>query len=248
MKRSFKNMLFILELILVIGAIIFTMNYVQNNSISSENSPPNIPANNSNMEEPPPKPEGDTIGPGDMNGQMSTMENSNQNLATIYYVMFGFESLILAAIIIYLIMSNFNRKSWRETFVSLDKIIIALLLTIILTGGITYLCAKVTNDYFLSNNSNNNTSNNNLHGGSTTNSVTYQAVQEIQEVTTIDTGTYSSNQADENVFLVNGDIDVNLSNLTINKTGDSEGGDETSFYGNNSAIIAKSGANLILKI
>lgn len=247
MKRSFKNMLFILELILVIGAIIFTMNYVQNNSISSENSPPNIPANNSNMEEPPPKPEGDTIGPGDMNGQMSTMENSNQNLATIYYVMFGFESLILAAIIIYLIMSNFNRKSWRETFVSLDKIIIALLLTIILTGGITYLCAKVTNDYFLSNNSNNNTSNNNLHGGSTTNSVTYQAVQEIQEVTTIDTGTYSSNQADENVFLVNGDIDVNLSNLTINKTGDSEGGDETSFYGNNSAIIAKSGANLILK-
>ncbi|MBP5656479.1 hypothetical protein J6X15_02760, partial [Candidatus Saccharibacteria bacterium] len=38
-----------------------------------------------------------------------------------------------------------------------------------------------------------------------------------------------------------------LSNITVTKTGDSDGGDNTSFYGTNSAIIAKSGANLTIK-
>lgn len=48
-------------------------------------------------------------------------------------------------------------------------------------------------------------------------------------------------------ILVSGEIDVNISNVTINKTGDSEPGDNTSFYGTNSAIIAKDKANLVLK-
>ena len=33
----------------------------------------------------------------------------------------------------------------------------------------------------------------------------------------------------------------------MTKTGDSDGGDNTSFYGTNSAIIAKDGANLTIK-
>lgn len=83
-------------------------------------------------------------------------------------------------------------------------------------------------------------------GGSQT-SVTYSGVEEITEDTTIESGEYSSEVADENAILVNGDIDVTLANITVNKTGDSDGGDNTSFYGINSAIIAKDKANLTLK-
>ena len=38
-----------------------------------------------------------------------------------------------------------------------------------------------------------------------------------------------------------------LSGISVSKTGDSDGGDNTSFYGTNSAILAKGGANLTIK-
>ena len=83
--------------------------------------------------------------------------------------------------------------------------------------------------------------------GGNSSSVTYSGVEEITEDTTIESGEYSSEKADENAILVNGDIKATLSNITVNKTGDSDGGDNTSFYGINSALIAKGGANLTLK-
>ena len=83
--------------------------------------------------------------------------------------------------------------------------------------------------------------------GGNASSITYSAAEEITEDTTIEAKEYSSETADENAILVNGDIDVALSNIKVSKTGDSDGGDNTSFYGINSALIAKSGANLTLK-
>ena len=83
--------------------------------------------------------------------------------------------------------------------------------------------------------------------GGNSSSVTYSGVQEITENITITSGEYSSETADENAILVSGDIDATLSNITVSKTGDSDGGDNTSFYGINSALLAKSGANVTLK-
>ncbi len=77
--------------------------------------------------------------------------------------------------------------------------------------------------------------------------INYSATKEINEDTTIGDGEYPSKTADENAILVSGDIDVTLSNILVSKTGDSDGGDSTSFYGMNSALLAKSGANLNLK-
>ena len=78
-------------------------------------------------------------------------------------------------------------------------------------------------------------------------SIEYSGVTEITEDTTIESGDYSSEKADENAILVTEHIEAKLSNITVNKTGDSDGGDSTSFYGTNSGIIARNGANLILK-
>ena len=167
-----------------------------------------------------------------------------QELTTMYYVIFGGESLIFAILLTYLILSGFNKKTFVETFTSADKIIIYVLLTIILTGGFTYLNVVLTNNYFLNTTSN---ENNNSNEDNSNNDVTYTGVKEITEDTTIDTGTFSSVNKDENAILVNGKVSVTLSNITINKTGDSDGGDNTSFYGTNSAILAKNGATLILK-
>lgn len=78
-------------------------------------------------------------------------------------------------------------------------------------------------------------------------SVNYSSKKEITEDTTINEGTFESTSQDENTISVNGGVTVTLSNISVTKTGDSDGGNNTSFYGTNSAIITKSGANLKLK-
>ncbi|MBO4812744.1 hypothetical protein J5491_01195 [Candidatus Saccharibacteria bacterium] len=86
-----------------------------------------------------------------------------------------------------------------------------------------------------------------MNGGGSTSSASYSAVTEITSDTDITSGNFSSTNADENAISASGNIEVNLSNITVTKTGDSDGGDNTSFYGTNSAIIAKSGATLNIK-
>lgn len=78
-------------------------------------------------------------------------------------------------------------------------------------------------------------------------SITYSSIKEITTDENIKSKKYKSSNKDENVISVSGNIKSTLSNITVNKTGDSDGGDNTSFYGTNSAIIAKEGANLTIK-
>lgn len=85
-----------------------------------------------------------------------------------------------------------------------------------------------------------------MQGGSSS-SASYSSAKEITSDEEITSGEYASSTADENAISVSGNIKAALSNITVTKTGDSDGGDNTSFYGTNSAIIAKSGANLTIK-
>ena len=105
--------------------------------------------------------------------------------------------------------------------------------------------------YLIINNTNkvNNSGNSNGRPGmiNSSSSATYSAVKEITKDENITSGEYKSSKADENAISVSGNVTSTLSGITVNKTGDSNGGDNTSFYGTNSAIIAKSGANLTIK-
>ena len=101
--------------------------------------------------------------------------------------------------------------------------------------------------YVIISDNNTNNSNNTLPGMNNNSQTTYSGVKEITSNEDIISGEYKSSNADENAILVTGNIKSTLSNITVNKTGDSAGGDNTSFYGTNSAILAKSGANLTIK-
>ena len=100
------------------------------------------------------------------------------------------------------------------------------------------------------NSSNSNSGSNNSNGGPGMNnnsSATYSAVKEITKDEDITSGEYKSTNADENAISVSGEVKSTLSGITVSKAGDSDGGDNTSFYGTNSAIIAKGGANVTIK-
>ena len=84
-------------------------------------------------------------------------------------------------------------------------------------------------------------------GGQSAGTASYSAVKEITSDETIKDETYSSENSDENAVLATGSITAQLSDTTITKTGDSDGGDTSNFYGNNSGITAKDGAALTLE-
>lgn len=120
--------------------------------------------------------------------------------------------------------------------------IIIISVLVIILGILWFLIINNTNK--------NNSNNNNNQGGpgmNNTSSATYSAVKEITKDEDITSGEYKSTNADENAISVSGDVKSTLSGITVSKTGDSDGGDNTSFYGTNSAIIAKSGANVTIK-
>lgn len=82
----------------------------------------------------------------------------------------------------------------------------------------------------------------NMSGGS----VSCSAKTEISESSDVSDEAYFSETADENAVLIKG-ASVTMSGITVTKSGDSDGGDNTSFYGTNSAVIAKDGAELTVK-
>ena len=123
--------------------------------------------------------------------------------------------------------------------------------TIIYTSIIAVLVITLGTFWFLIitelNGSNNTAGGNNTQTMNSNSSASYSAIKEITTNETITSGEFSSISVDENAISASGDIEATLSNITVTKTGDSDGGDNTSFYGTNSAIIAKSGANLTIK-
>ena len=254
MKRSYKNGIMVGIIILMIGAIYFTINMNKSDAPTMNGNPPNMPngvSNNESSELPKNDNEnlGDVIAPQTIpdNNNNSTNEipnkgtppempnNSSSNSITMY-ILLGIESFVISSLIVYLFMSNFNEKTFKETYQDKDKLVISGLIIIILTVGLTYLTSTLKND----------SSNRDVmmpggsNGGGSSN-VSYSASKEITSDKNIESGSFSSTTSDENVITIS-NANSNLANITINKTGDSDGGDNTSFYGNNSAILAKDGA------
>lgn len=216
-------------------------------------TPPDLPSGENNQEMPegnkdengerPEMPSEGGNEPGTLPNENNMSTTDDQSNSYLYYILIGAQSLVLSSLIIYLIISGFNKKTIKETFSSNDKKIIYVLSIIILTAGLTFAVDAIGSNINI--NSNSNQTNQGGNGQSNGN-ITYTSSNEIKESTTIDSGNYESTTADENALLINSEVDVSLSNIEVNKTGDSDGGDNTSFYGINSAILAANGATLTI--
>ena len=273
MKRIYKNIICVILILLIGTGIYFTISYarknvdsLQGNTEITGNPPqmengsgnnmtppdkPNGEANDNSNMTPPEKPDGENsnenMTPPEIPNENGNMQNpgennqsSNTSIKTIYKVLISLEILIEVFLITYLIMSSFNEKTIKETFVNFDKILIYVLTSLIFTIIISF--ASI---YFMSKNLNVNNSNNNQMGpgGNQNSNISYSAVKEITSNEDIEGVSIESTNKDENALLING-VSSNITNVTVTKTGDSDGGDNTSFYGTNSGILAKGGANV----
>ena len=68
----------------------------------------------------------------------------------------------------------------------------------------------------------------------------------ITAAQTLDGYAVNSTTADENTILVNTTDDVAITNSTVTKTGDSDGGDNCNFYGQNAAVLVEGGSTTTL--
>lgn len=207
---------------------------------------------------PPEKPDGEESGnmtmPSDggqmpeQNGMNASMNNISANdsslsLSIWYYVILITLSIIFSIIFMYLILSGFNAKSFKDTFSLNDKKIIYILAVIILSSGLSF------GSIYASKNLNSKTDNNAMEqngGMGQSSSASYSASSTIDSDEDIKDEKYSSDTSGENALLISGDVDVTLEGITASKTGDGESGDSSSFYGTNSAILAKSGADVTI--
>ncbi len=132
----------------------------------------------------------------------NSMNNTNSNISWVYYLIFGIDGLLIACLVMYLVMSGFNKKTFKEVFANKDKVIIYVLSIVILTTGISCLscnCSKKGSSSFI----------NNMNQGS---KLSYSAEEEIMEDTTITDGSYTSTKSDSwgNSGSNGGDVVLNM--------------------------------------
>ncbi len=238
-------------------------NMIQNNSERPPEVPGNktdsetsleIPNDENNSERPLEMPSGGSGSeapsgmPKEENSNMITpdtnivsMNESNDKLSIIFYVSFAIESLGISTVIIYLIMSNLNKKVIKETFINFDKIIIFILSAIILTSVLTMLNVYITKNILITSvQSNGNVSNGNIDSNNNVSS-SASASNEIDGTEESLNETYESSNSDESVILVKNAGELTLENAIVNKnSGDSSNTENSEFYGINSGILVTS--------
>jgi len=79
-------------------------------------------------------------------------------------------------------------------------------------------------------------------GGSSSADIDYSGAVEITSADTQDSKTYSTSTVDQSALLIATSEDVTITNPTVEKTGDSDGGDNCNFYGLNAAVLVKDGS------
>ena len=78
--------------------------------------------------------------------------------------------------------------------------------------------------------------------GSSAADISYTAAAEITSASEEADQAYTSETADESALIVNTSDAVTLTNPTVSKTGDSDGGDSCNFYGLNAAVLVMGGS------
>lgn len=250
MKRSIKNAIMIFIIICLVGLTYLTMNCAKSQLSNQlpvqmqDSSAPTMPSQEQSQEnqkdssstKPPEKPNGEQD---NQNGEMppdlstQTLNHQNHELTILYYVIFGIESLFVATLIVYLVMSQLNKKNFKETMKSKDKVIISILSILLITGVLTISDIYMTNHFFL-------VSNMSINEKGQTSNVSKDAIgsTEVDSEEKTLTDTYNSTQSDESAILVKNKGQATIDNATIIKSsGDSTNTENSEFYGINAGIL-----------
>jgi len=173
MKRVQKNVFIVFLMLVLLLLSFFTMKNAKDNLILSDNEKqlsedfskkemPQMSENTSGenqkilpenregetskeMQEKPPK---RPYEENKLDDNRDAKNNDDVKLTTVYYILFSFEAILFSILLVYLLMSNFSKKSFRETLVN-KKIIIYPIFVAMIFVILTFVQINVTNGIFL---------------------------------------------------------------------------------------------------
>ena len=235
-------------------------------SSNQSGEPPQMPSGDSSNQngQPPEKPDGDSSSQSGQPPQMpgsSSSDSSNQppempsgetpqnmnNSSSVdskYYALFALEALVFTAILVYLLLSGFNKKSFKETLKGAKKIAIYVLTVAVITGALTLCQAEASTRYF-----SNGTSQSQMQGAPGENGASVEA----SGATTVDgkeqtlSDSYSSTTSDESAILVTNGGNATVDGATITKSGDTSSTESSEFNGVNAGILVQESSTATIK-
>ena len=172
-----------------------------------------------------------------------------------YYALFGIEALAFAMIVLYLIMSRMNTRTFRETFRYRDKVLVFALAAVLAAGCIMQTEAAVTR--YQIDHSSKGEHQMQMPGASSQNQNQDQSQAQTSTATgatTVD-GTsktlndkYTSTKSDQNAILVTGGGTLTSDGATIDKkSGDSSNTESSDFSGENAALLVNDNSSATVK-
>ena len=212
----------------------------ENNSDQGE--PPAKPdgENGSNQGEPPAKPDGENSSNQEEPPAKPDEENNlNQEQKSKTYILFLIEACVISILLVYLIMSKLNEKTFKMVMENSNKIIY-IIAVIIVTIILMFLQLYLTKTLFSNNSIDYNNSIDKSSNSNMTNSnIVYNASYEVTSDENLQ-GTYTAEDNDQSAIIVSDGGNLTLSDSNIEKSsGDSSNTENSEFYGVNSGILVK---------
>ena len=232
-------------------------NSSDSNSSNQSNEPPQMPSNdnsnsqNSSVEDSNDAQNNSSSNKSDNSSDSGTNEQTanpmpnnqnfpNQNTPNSFnykYIILAVLILLVCAVLIYLVMSRFNKKGFRKTFKNADKILIYVMSVIIATSAFT------TGGVFAINKSSKPS-----QMTQSSQSVDAAGATEVNGETLTLGDTYTSEKSDESAILVSNEGNATISSATVNKSsGDSSNTENSEFYGVNSGILVQKNSTATIK-
>lgn len=190
------------------------------NNAQSSNSSNTVPPNGNSPSMP----------NGSIKGNMPRRTH-NKIFPTGYYVAFGAESLTIALVVVYLIISKGNKKSFKEVMGNKDCVVAGILAAILMTAGESYM----TKHYLV------NIENGHLAQRNTTNASGSTAVTSTKTVNNA-----SSTKSDESAVLVKSGGKATITGK-VTKSGDATNTESSEFNGVNAAILVQKNGTATIK-
>ena len=209
----------------------------QNSDSSSQ--PPEMPSgdsqNSDSSSQPPEMPDGSSFNMGE-----KPDFKGGKSLSTWYYVAFAVESVGMAAIAVYLIMSRMNKRTVRESLKGGKRILIFALATVIIASALTVAEVSATNrsgslPQGMSQMGG-------APGGDSSQSVDASGATTVDgDEQTLD-ATYTSTESDESAILVTNGGNATITGEVNKESGDSSNTENSECYGVNAGILVQEGS------
>ena len=243
-NKKIINIVLIIIMLISLLSIITTC-YITVNS----NNNLIIKNNNSSIlrdEKPPAPSEDKNFEPEENNNKTPRKKEENKILKSEFYIVLTVETLIFSTCITYLIISKLNEYSIKESFSNPYKIMLFFCIILISTSLITIITSNITIRLKSINTNKNNiiiedktkerdTKIDNIKPNNEINPTGANTINDDK----ILTGTYTSENNDENTILVNNGGNLSITDSIITKSGDATNIENSDFYGINSAILVQ---------